>query len=121
MVHQVNVLQEDLMTEVVKVLNDIQSNPAVRSAVFISAKPTGFIAGADIRMLQACKNENDGYKISKSGQEILARIENSNKPIVAAVHGSCLGGGLEVRYYLRLSQGKSKLFSYVPEIFFCKN
>lgn len=87
------------MTEVVAVLNDIQSNPAVRSAVLISGKPSGFIAGADIRMLQSCKDENDGYKISKSAQEIFARIENSQKPIVAAIHGSCLGGGLEVQYF----------------------
>lgn len=91
-----NTLNNEVMQEIELVLKDIESNPAVRSAVLISGKPNCFIAGADIAMLQSCKDEQSVYKISKDGQQILKKISESKKPIIAAIQGSCLGGGLEV-------------------------
>lgn len=84
------------MAEVEGVLNEIQSDPAVNSAVIISGKPGNFIAGADITMLQAIKDEESGYQLMKDGHKIFDKIANSSKPIVAAINGTCLGGGLEV-------------------------
>lgn len=86
------------MSEIQTVLQDVERNPSVRSAVLISGKTNCFIAGADITMLKNCKTEESVYKISKDGQEILNKIADSKKPIVAAIQGSCLGGGLEVLY-----------------------
>lgn len=86
------------MEEVEGVLNEIQLDPAVNSAVLISAKPGTFIAGADITMLQAVKDEESGYQLIKDGHKIYDKIANSSKPIVAAINGTCLGGGLEVIY-----------------------
>ena len=87
------------MHEIESVLKNLENDPSVRSAVLISAKPNCFIAGADITMLQACKDEQSVYKISKDGQTLLKKIEESKKPIVAAIQGSCLGGGLEVFFF----------------------
>ena len=112
-----NTLNKEVMTEIVSVLNDVQNNPAVNSAVLISNKPTSFIAGADITMLEKCKTEHDGYKISKDGQEILNRIATSSKPVIAAIHGSCLGGGLEVRIKLHFYLSKKILTKYYFFIF----
>lgn len=84
------------MDEMVNVLKDIESNISVKSAVLISGKPNSFIAGADISMLQSLKTEDEAYRTIKAGQSIMNSIADSRKPIVAAIQGTCLGGGLEV-------------------------
>ncbi len=49
-------------------------------------------------MLESVKSRDELYKISRNGQDIMNQIEQSLKPIVAAIAGSCLGGGLEVSF-----------------------
>jgi len=93
---QVNSLNDEVMHEVEALLQKIENDPSVQAAVLISGKPGCFIAGADINMLSKCKTAEEGTKISQDGQRILAKVENSKKPVVAAIMGSCLGGGLEV-------------------------
>lgn len=48
------------------------------------------------RMLQSCKSSEEATKLSMEGQALLQLIEDSPKPIVSAIMGLCLGGGLEV-------------------------
>ena len=84
------------MEEAKQILKEMEANSTVRSIVFISGKPGNFIAGADVTMVQKVKREQEGYEISRSGQEIYNTIAESKKPVVAAIQGSCLGGGLEV-------------------------
>jgi len=93
---KVNSLNDTVLREVEEVFNEVQAKPEVRAVVLASGKTTGFIAGADISMLEKVKSVEDGRQISKSGQEMLFRFEHSPKPIVAAIMGPCLGGGLEV-------------------------
>ncbi len=50
-------------------------------------------------MLAACQSSEEVEKLSRDGQEMLNNVENSSKPVVAAIMGSCLGGGLEVRWH----------------------
>ena len=94
------------MSELNEQIDRVQSDPNVKAAVLISGKPGCFIAGADIGMLAACKTFDEVKSLSKSGQDILSKVENMSKPVVAAIMGSCLGGGLEVRH-----QSNSTLFS----------
>ena len=47
-------------------------------------------------MLQSCKSADEATKLSTEGQAMLQMIEDSPKPVVAAIMGLCLGGGLEV-------------------------
>lgn len=49
-----------------------------------------------VRMLEACKTAEEVESLSRNGQAMLARMEANPKPIVAAIMGSCLGGGFEV-------------------------
>ncbi|KAA0195487.1 hypothetical protein HAZT_HAZT010268 [Hyalella azteca] len=93
---KVNVLNEETMVSVVKYMTEIETSPDIKAAVLISKKPGCFIAGADITMLDKVKTAADGAAIAAEGQSIMDRIEKSPKPIVAAIMGSCLGGGLEV-------------------------
>ena len=82
--------------ELEQVLNRVAGDPAIRSAVLISQKPSGFIAGADIHMLRACKTAEDAARLSRGGQQLCERLATLGKPVVAAIHGHCLGGGLEL-------------------------
>ncbi|XP_033207956.1 trifunctional enzyme subunit alpha, mitochondrial [Belonocnema kinseyi] len=115
---KVNSLNAEVMEEIAQVLRDIESNSAVSSAVLISGKPGSFIAGADITMISKFQTEDDGYKVSKDGHRILNAIAASKKPVVAAIQGSCLGGGLEVAMacHYRLAVKDSKTSLGLPEV-----
>uniref|UniRef100_A0A8C1JUS6 Hydroxyacyl-CoA dehydrogenase trifunctional multienzyme complex subunit alpha a n=1 Tax=Cyprinus carpio TaxID=7962 RepID=A0A8C1JUS6_CYPCA len=93
---KVNTLSRHMQAEMVEVMNEIWGNAAVKSVVLISRKPGCFIAGADINMIQACKTAEEVTSLSQEGQKIFDQVEKSPIPIVAAINGSCLGGGLEV-------------------------
>ena len=47
-------------------------------------------------MIEACKTKEEVVDLSQKGQQAFMQLENSPKPIVAAIMGTCLGGGLEV-------------------------
>ncbi|XP_049815652.1 trifunctional enzyme subunit alpha, mitochondrial [Schistocerca nitens] len=115
---KVNTLGKDVAAGFEDALRQISSNPAITSAVIISGKPGSFIAGADINMLQACKTEAEVSKISRDAHVLLASIENSKKPIVAAIMGPCLGGGLEVAMacHYRIAVKDRKTGLGLPEV-----
>uniref|UniRef100_A0A2K5J289 enoyl-CoA hydratase n=1 Tax=Colobus angolensis palliatus TaxID=336983 RepID=A0A2K5J289_COLAP len=87
---KVNTLNEKLHSEFTGVMNEIWVTNQIRSAALISSKPGCFIAGADINMLATCKTPQEVTQISQ------AKLEKATKPVVAAISGSCLGGGLEL-------------------------
>ncbi|XP_069461679.1 trifunctional enzyme subunit alpha, mitochondrial isoform X2 [Ambystoma mexicanum] len=93
---KVNTLSKEMQSEFAEIMDEVWANDAVRSAVLISTKPGCFIAGADINMIEACKSPQEVAQLSNDGQKMFDKLEKSTKPIVAAIGGSCLGGGLEV-------------------------
>lgn len=56
------------MDEVNNIINEVDSNPAIQAAVFISGKPGCFIAGADISMIESCKTKEEVVNLSKRGE-----------------------------------------------------
>ncbi|OXB53885.1 hypothetical protein ASZ78_008490, partial [Callipepla squamata] len=115
---KVNTLSKQMSAEFTEVLNEIWANEAVKSAVLISSKPGSFIAGADIDMITACKTSQEVTQLSQEGQKMLEKIEQSPKPIVAAISGSCLGGGLEVAIacHYRIATKDRKTILGTPEV-----
>ncbi|XP_063186868.1 trifunctional enzyme subunit alpha, mitochondrial isoform X2 [Chroicocephalus ridibundus] len=115
---KVNTLSKQLSAEFTEVMNEIWSNEAIKSAVLISSKPGSFIAGADIDMIEACKTAQEVTQLSQDGQKMLEKIEQSPKPIVAAISGSCLGGGLEVAIacHYRIATKDRKTVLGTPEV-----
>lgn len=67
----------------------------VRALVFTSAKPNIFVAGADLDALANASDE-DLERLIEKGQRIFKFIDDTTAPTVAAIHGACLGGGLEL-------------------------
>lgn len=68
----------------------------VRGLVIMSGKERGFIVGADIREFETFQNEQDVISALKPVNALLDRIEKLPIPVVAAIHGVCVGGGLEL-------------------------
>ncbi len=91
----VNVLSSSLIQSFDQVLSHLESSDA-RAAIIISDKPNVWIAGADIEEFGTLRSASDGEKLSRTGHELLRRLERLRIPVVAAIDGVALGGGLEV-------------------------
>jgi 3-hydroxyacyl-CoA dehydrogenase / enoyl-CoA hydratase / 3-hydroxybutyryl-CoA epimerase len=92
----VNTLRGDFADELSAILDQIESTSDVRAVVLASGKKDNFVAGADIKMLMSAKTAADVSELSRKGQRALDRLAEFPKPVVAAIHGACLGGGLEL-------------------------
>ena len=92
---KLNALNKDVMNDLDKVLDEVESNTEIKAAIVTGSGQKGFVAGADISEFVGLSGE-EGKALAKKGQDIFFRIENSGKPIVAAVNGFALGGGCEL-------------------------
>jgi 3-hydroxyacyl-CoA dehydrogenase/enoyl-CoA hydratase/3-hydroxybutyryl-CoA epimerase len=90
-----NVLQASFVEEITAVLDEIEASE-VAGVILTSAKPDTFIAGADINMLKSLTTREAIAEVTQAGYAIFDRIENFKVPVVAEVHGPCIGGGLEL-------------------------
>ena len=110
---KVNTLSRALMNELDVALGEIESSMGVTAVVLRSGKPEGFIAGADIRDFGTIRSALEAETLSRGGQAILNRLEALPFPVVAAIHGAALGGGLEValacRYRIATDDPKTVL------------
>ncbi|CAO2604061.1 Trifunctional enzyme subunit alpha, mitochondrial [Lemmus lemmus] len=115
---KVNTLNKEVQSEFAEVMNEIWANDQIRSAVLISLKPGCFVAGADINMLASCTTPQEATRISQEGQRMFEKLEKSPKPVVAAISGSCLGGGLElaIACQYRIATKDRKTVLGVPEV-----
>ena len=115
---KVNTLTEDMMGQFREILDQVEEDPAIKGAVIISGKEDNFIAGADIEMFKARETAEELEQLSRDGHSILNRIESSPKPIVVAIHGSCMGGGFELSLCCdyRIASSHSKTVLALPEV-----
>ncbi|HUQ98996.1 MAG TPA: 3-hydroxyacyl-CoA dehydrogenase NAD-binding domain-containing protein, partial [Gemmatimonadaceae bacterium] len=114
----VNKLSRAVKDEFVAVVSRLERDTNVHGAVLISAKPDIWIAGADIEEFLQLKTATDAERLSRDGQMLLDSIERLRIPLVAAIHGACLGGGLETalacRY--RIATDHPKTILGLPEV-----
>ncbi len=112
-----NVLSSEVLVELGALLGGLAAAPP-RALIVRSAKPSGFIAGADIREFTAFKGPEDAFALIRAGQGVLDRLEALPCPTIAAIHGFALGGGLELalacRY--RIAVNDESLTLGLPEV-----
>ncbi|MBN9482982.1 MAG: enoyl-CoA hydratase [Bacteroidetes bacterium 43-93] len=107
---KLNALNKDVIEELGKVVEDIYQNPEIKTAILTGAGEKAFVAGADISEFTALDG-NGGAALAKKGQDLVFdKIENSPKPIIAAVNGFALGGGCELAMscHFRLASENAK-------------
>lgn len=105
-----NALSTGLLKELSSVLDEIEPNRDIK-VILIHGDGRFFSAGADIKEFTTIETSEGFSQLSKFGQDLFDRIEKFPKPIIAAVHGAALGGGLELAMacHIRLVTEKAKL------------
>lgn len=111
----INVLSKPVLLELESLLEKFRLDPNVKCLVLTGSGMT-FVAGADIKEIATIQNEEQALQASQVGQALFMKIENFEKPILAAINGVCLGGGLELAMacHMRICSDRAKLGQ--PEI-----
>ncbi|MGD7021480.1 enoyl-CoA hydratase [Rossellomorea vietnamensis] len=105
-----NALASDLIIELDELMDELEKNEEAR-VILLYGEGRFFSAGADIKEFTKVESGEDFSKLSKRGQDLFERMENFPKPIIAAIHGAALGGGLELAMgcHIRLVGENAKL------------
>jgi 3-hydroxyacyl-CoA dehydrogenase/enoyl-CoA hydratase/3-hydroxybutyryl-CoA epimerase len=115
---QVNTVTAGLRAEFAALFAQLEGDKSVKAAVILSGKGDTWLAGADIDEFLTLHSAQDGEALSRSGQALLGKLEALAIPVVAAIHGACLGGGLETalacRY--RIATDHPKTVLALPEV-----
>ncbi len=113
----VNTLAQDVLLELDGILERLALDPP-KGLVVRSAKPAGFIAGADIREFAAFDAKGVVGDALRRGQQVFQRLSELRCPTVAAIHGHCMGGGTELalacRYRVASSDPSTRMG--LPEV-----
>ena len=114
----VNKLTAAVRLEFEALLIRLRDDADIKAVVLISGKPDTFIAGADIEEFTALTTQAEAERLSFEGQEMVSRIETLPKPVIAAIHGACLGGGLELALacHYRVASDHPKTQLGLPEV-----
>ena len=114
----VNKLSNVVRVEFEALLIRLRDDAEIKAVVFISGKPDNFIAGADIEEFTSLTTQPEAERLSFEGQEMVSRVETLPKPVVAAIHGACLGAGLEMALacHYRIATDHPKTQLGLPEV-----
>ena len=113
---KLNALNKETLNELADVIAEAQNNDEVRGILLTGAGPKAFVAGADISEF-AEFNGNQGEELARHGQEtVFNAIEHSIKPVVAAINGFALGGGLELAMACHIRIASENAMLGLPEV-----
>jgi 3-hydroxyacyl-CoA dehydrogenase/enoyl-CoA hydratase/3-hydroxybutyryl-CoA epimerase len=93
---KVNLLDTRALAALEEACAFLEGQESLAGVIVLSRKPRVFIAGADVKLIAAVVKEEEGRDGAMAGQRVFGRLERLKVPTVAAVAGTCLGGGLEL-------------------------
>jgi 3-hydroxyacyl-CoA dehydrogenase/enoyl-CoA hydratase/3-hydroxybutyryl-CoA epimerase len=116
--HPVNVISRAVKDEFIACFAALADDTRVRAVAFLSGKPDNFIAGADIEEFVLLSSAAEAERLAAEGQEMLDRVARFPKPVVAGIHGACVGGGLEfaLACHYRVATDHPKTQLGLPEV-----
>ena len=113
-----NTVKAEFVDEFDRIFKQVESDNAIKALIIISGKKDGFVAGADISMLQNLTSKEQVEELAKVGHKVFNQLESLSLPVVAAINGACLGAGLELSlscsYRICTSASSTKLG--LPEV-----
>ena len=113
---KLNALNKETILELHNALGDLEEEDLVRVIIITGAGEKAFVAGADISEF-ADFNEEQGAELAREGQRLLFDfIENLSKPVIAAVNGFALGGGLELAMACHFRVASTNAKMGLPEV-----
>ncbi|MEW6983328.1 fatty acid oxidation complex subunit alpha FadJ [Colwelliaceae bacterium 6471] len=113
-----NTLKAEFVEQIANVLAEIKADSTIKGLVICSGKADSFVAGADINMIASCQTAAEATALSRQGQAIFDQLQGLSIPVVAAIHGPCLGGGLELAMacHKRVCSDSAKTALGLPEV-----
>lgn len=104
-----NALNTETILELEQVIEELNKDDSVR-VVVITGEGKAFVAGADISEMRNM-DSLQARSFAQTGQRVLAKLENMEKPVIAAINGYALGGGCELALAcdIRIASEKAKL------------
>lgn len=112
---KLNALNHQTLIEIKAAIDDAQDNQDIAAIIITGSGEKSFIAGADISEL-AKSNAITGMKFATYGQKVMTTIEQSSKPVIAAVNGFALGGGCELAMACHIRVASDNAMFGQPEI-----
>ncbi|MBC8116404.1 MAG: enoyl-CoA hydratase/isomerase family protein, partial [Candidatus Saccharimonas sp.] len=113
-----NVFNESVLHDLDELLATVEHDETLKALVFRSGKENGFLAGADLHVIERLRTAVEAREMCYAGQELLERLEHLAIPTIAVINGVCLGGGLEFalacRHRLVIDDPRTKLG--LPEV-----
>lgn len=108
---KLNALNFQLFTELDELIRKIELNSSIRAIILTGSGEKAFAAGADIVELNSSDTPASGRQFSEYGSKVMLRLEQLRIPIIAAINGFALGGGLELAMscHIRFASEKAKL------------
>ncbi len=112
-----NVLNPTLVEPFAALVQRLETDADIKGLVITSAKST-FIVGADIDQLTQITSAEEAFKLCEDLKGMMRRMEKSGKPVVAAINGTALGGGLELALacHARIALNSPKTKLGLPEV-----
>jgi enoyl-CoA hydratase len=90
-----NAFSKEVVDEILQALENVRNDESVRVVILTGAGEKAFSAGADIKAMKGM-NALKARELSLMGEKLCGALENLEKPVIAAINGYALGGGLEV-------------------------
>jgi len=94
--HQMNTVSAELLDELATAVDELDADSEVRCLLLSGAGDRAFCAGADVSGLASDPDAFDAMAFSRTGQQTFGKLEACETPVVAAIDGYCLGGGMEL-------------------------
>ncbi|MFQ5455248.1 MAG: enoyl-CoA hydratase [Nitrospirota bacterium] len=110
-----NALSSPVMKELQETFKELADNNDVK-VIIVTGAGNFFVAGADIKEIAAISSAERGEELTAAGQGILNIIEGMEKPVIAAINGFCLGGGLELSMACHIRIAGDRVRFGQPEI-----